>query len=287
MSTSKVVVRPLFSGCRPVFATLAWLLLSATLAQGQIIQNGSFEDGYTGWTATGRQGIATSDPNRPPTDGSRVDVLHPEDLSTNAALSQTFNTTPGQRYDLAFDFGAVGSISDQLLEVRLDGDGVLDDEVVTIAALDTNPFYVPQHVYFTANSVQTKLTFFDASYTYVFIAALLDNVRVTTVDPQAPVITAQPQRIGIAQGSDAVFSVTASGPGSLSYQWYFNDNPIGGATGASYTVSAANYTDAGNYSVVVTNGFGSIASSAATLTVVPPAILLNSSFEYRLGLLDV
>src|SRR5262249_16008290 len=42
-------------------------------------------------------------------------------------------------------------------------------------------------------------------------------------------ITTQPQSQSIALGSNATFTVAASGPPTLSYQWLFNNNPIGGA----------------------------------------------------------
>src|SRR5689334_10860532 len=92
---------------------VAALSLIAAAAQAQIITNGSFENDYTGWTASGHQGIATNDANHPATDGSKVNALNVNDQNSNATLSQTFPTTPGQRYDLAFDYGCVGPISDQ------------------------------------------------------------------------------------------------------------------------------------------------------------------------------
>src|SRR5690242_16522354 len=81
----------------------AGLLFSATDARSQIIQNGSFENDYTGWTASGNQGIVASDPNHPASNGVKVVVLNPNDQLPTAVLSQTFATTPGQRYELAFD----------------------------------------------------------------------------------------------------------------------------------------------------------------------------------------
>jgi hypothetical protein len=155
-------------------------------AHGQIIQNGSFENDYTGWTASGHQGIAQNDPNHPATDGVKVIVFNPNDQNSNALLSQTFTTTPGQRYELAFDYGCVGPISDQRLEVTLEGNGILFDDVIAIAGPDTHVFYVPQHITFVANSTSTKLTFFDASYTYVVLDSMLDNVSVNPVDANAP-----------------------------------------------------------------------------------------------------
>ena len=259
-------------------AAALFSLAGAALCPAQIIQNGSFENDYTGWTASGHQGIALNDANHPATDGVKVVVLNPNDQNGNAVLSQTFATTPGQRYELAFDYGVVGPISDQRLQVTLEGNGILFDDTILIAAPVPQPFYVPQHITFIANSASTKLTFADASYTYVVIDSMLDNVRVTAVNPGAPLISTQPQRLAVAQGSNAVFSVSASG--ASSYQWQFDGVDIAGATGSSYTVTAADFPNAGNYSVNITNANGTVTSSAATLTVLPPGILLNGSFEY-------
>jgi hypothetical protein len=48
---------------------------------------------------------------------------------------------------------------------------------------------------------------------------------------------------------------------------------LGGATGQTYTISAAVVSDAGSYTVVVTNVVGSTTSAAATLAVTPATAL--------------
>jgi hypothetical protein len=80
-----------------------------------------------------------------------------------------------------------------------------------------------------------------------------------------PVILTQPSSVSITNGNSATFSVGALG--ASSYQWYFNSNILGGATGASYTVTNAAATNAGNYFVVASNVGGNTTSSVATLTV--------------------
>ncbi|HOX56136.1 MAG TPA: immunoglobulin domain-containing protein [Candidatus Paceibacterota bacterium] len=88
-----------------------------------------------------------------------------------------------------------------------------------------------------------------------------------------PSITAQPQGQTVVAGASPTFSVTAAGTIPLSYQWRLNGAPIAGATGSSYTRSNAQPTDAGSYSVVVTNAAGTVTSDDALLIVnVPPAI---------------
>src|SRR5712692_7110267 len=135
------------------------ILLTSALSFGQILQNGSFETDYTGWTESGNQSIATNDSSHPASDGSKVDVFSPGNTLPDVVLLQNFATTPGQRYGLAFDLGTVGAIADQRMEVILDGNGNLLDQILVVAGPDAGPFYIPQHISFVANSVNTKLTF--------------------------------------------------------------------------------------------------------------------------------
>jgi sugar lactone lactonase YvrE len=86
----------------------------------------------------------------------------------------------------------------------------------------------------------------------------------------APVISVQPQSQTVNQGQNANFTVTAAGLAPLSFQWKFNGTAISGATASSYTVTNAMATNAGGYSVVVTNNSGSVTSVVALLTVVLP-----------------
>src|SRR5439155_23931673 len=79
----------------------------------------------------------------------------------------------------------------------------------------------------------------------------------------APYITAQPTNKTISIGQSATFAVTALGSVSLSYQWRFNGTNLGGSTSNSFTRSNAQLTDAGDYSVVITNYLGSVTSSVA------------------------
>ncbi|MEI6078634.1 MAG: FG-GAP-like repeat-containing protein, partial [Verrucomicrobiota bacterium] len=90
-----------------------------------------------------------------------------------------------------------------------------------------------------------------------------------TVLAYPPTITAQPTNQAVLVGGTAPFSVSASGTGPLSYQWAFNGLNIDGATSATLTLGNVQLTNAGNYSVVVTNTSGSILSSNALLTVNP------------------
>jgi hypothetical protein len=74
--------------------------------------------------------------------------------------------------------------------------------------------------------------------------------------------------------SNAAVSTTlsgqANGPVPLTYQWYFNDAPIPGATNTSFIVSDT-YANAGSYVLRATNPNGFTNSPAATLSILPAA----------------
>ena len=94
----------------------------------------------------------------------------------------------------------------------------------------------------------------------------------------APSITAQPADQTVTAGQTASFSVAASGTAPLSYQWRagFLGGDIAGATNATFTLAAAQGTNAGNFRVIISNVAGSITSAVAVLTVlVPPLITVQ------------
>jgi len=91
--------------------------------------------------------------------------------------------------------------------------------------------------------------------------------------PSAPVIVSQPQSVTTNLGRAARFAVTAIGTDPEYYQWYYEDvgGLIAGATASSYTVGSVDWTNAGDYFVIVTNQYGSATSEVAALSVfVPP-----------------
>ncbi|HZL79849.1 MAG TPA: LamG-like jellyroll fold domain-containing protein [Candidatus Limnocylindrales bacterium] len=85
--------------------------------------------------------------------------------------------------------------------------------------------------------------------------------------PVPPSITSQPTNQTVFAGQTASFSVSASGTPPLSYQWRFNTTNIVGATNTTLILPNAQLTNAGNYTVLVSNVVNSILSSNALLTV--------------------
>ena len=109
-------------------------------------------------------------------------------------------------------------------------------------------------------------------YTVVITNAfgsITSTVATLTVNA-SPFINNQPQSLSVNLGANAAFNVVAAGGTPLNYQWRFAGTNIPGATASSYTRTNAQTADAGNYTVVVTNSFGSVTSAVAVLTVNPP-----------------
>ena len=83
----------------------------------------------------------------------------------------------------------------------------------------------------------------------------------------------------------AKFNALASGPGPLAFQWLKDGAPLadgGNVSGAQTTALALRdvlHTEAGNYSVVVSNAFGSVTSTVATLTVIEPDIAVQPASQ--------
>ena len=88
----------------------------------------------------------------------------------------------------------------------------------------------------------------------------------------SPFITNQPTDLTVGEGQTAALGVSALGSTPLSYQWKKNGNDIQGATNSTLTFSPAELTNSGNYSVVISNASGNVASDEATLTVLENSV---------------
>ena len=90
---------------------------------------------------------------------------------------------------------------------------------------------------------------------------------------QGPTVNTQPASISECAGNNVTFDVTATGTGTLSYQWQLNGSDITGATGSSYMISGIAAGDAGNYTCVIIDACGFVTSNAASLTLNPPTAI--------------
>ena len=85
-----------------------------------------------------------------------------------------------------------------------------------------------------------------------------------------PAIVSEPVDQTAVEDGYANFSVSATGTKPIGYQWYLNlTNAIANATNSSLALTNIQLSDAGGYSVIVTNTAGSTNSATALLMVNP------------------
>jgi hypothetical protein len=84
-----------------------------------------------------------------------------------------------------------------------------------------------------------------------------------------PGITVQPTNITAVAGTNVIFYVGAEGTPPLSYQWQLNGTNVAlNGNSSSFIIGNVQLANAGAYSVLITNAFGSTNSTNAILTVV-------------------
>ena len=94
-----------------------------------------------------------------------------------------------------------------------------------------------------------------------------------------PTVTQNPANVSVVATREAMFTVGASGPGPLSYQWRFNGTAIPGATNSILALTGLLLSQSGSYSAVVYNDAGAVESAPATLTVLTPARILQQPLD--------
>lgn len=111
--------------------------------------------------------------------------------------------------------------------------------------------------------------------------AVTSSVAVVTVT-LAPFIVSQPTPTNLTMyvGNQVNYQVGVVGGQPLSFQWYSGASRISGATGSNYTFKVIAGTN--NYTLVVTNSFGTVTSVVATVigvVFVPPTSGFTLNFD--------
>lgn len=121
----------------------------------------------------------------------------------------------------------------------------------------------------------------DATRRNQYLSDILTFLSLPAGTNLGPAILTPPQSQFAVIGSNAIFTVVASGTPPLSYQWQFNGTNLAGATQSTYTRSAAQFSHSGNYSVIVSNAFDDVVSSNALLQVMLPPLqtLFSDNFD--------
>lgn len=102
-----------------------------------------------------------------------------------------------------------------------------------------------------------------------------ERTAIDVVVTPEPVITQQPIAVTTCEGNNVVFEVEATN-GNISYQWSYNNFNITNETDPTLLLNNVTTTNAGNYSVVITNACTSILSDVVQLSVDPSDLNFTS-----------
>jgi hypothetical protein len=241
-------------------STGAMLSVVVALPGGSLVQNGGFETGnFAFWGESGNFVDCTVSPGVPAAhSGNYGALLGP--AGALGYLSQTLPTVPGQVYLLSLWLDSPDGASPNEFLVGWNGIPVFDQTDLGNSGWTNLQFYV------TATGTNTVLEFgFQDDESFLG----LDDIQVTTQASAngPPIIATQPANQVGQTGGTASFSVLSAGRLPLAYQWRFDGTNLANATNTMLTLTNLAVSQAGLYSVVVTNVLGLATSSNATLTV--------------------
>ena len=119
--------------------------------------------------------------------------------------------------------------------------------------------------------------------TYQLIVTNSDGITLSSqaelihspTDQMPPSFTAEPTTLALAAGATATFSATTTGTAPQLYQWKRNGIDIPNATATTLTLASVTSANAGSYTLLATNDFGSATSSPAQLSVFNPPVILT------------
>lgn len=231
-----------------------------------LIQNGGFETGsFADWTFGGN------------TSGTEVAAtyVHSGTYSANlnapnaafGYLSQQVPTAANTPYLVSFWFMTFSDLAPVEFQVSWNGAILYDTTDVPEVGWTNFQFIVPA----TGSSGTLQFAFYSLEPMY------LDDVAVWSVGlGSGPEIVQNPTNEPVAAGAAASFNVVASSSSSLNYQWQFEGTNLPGATSSAFSISSAQFSNAGPYDVIVSNPYGAVTSAVADLTLPAWPISFNA-----------
>lgn len=237
------------------------------------------------YTSPNSAGTLSFEPVNNASGKATVDVFIEDGGSVNGLLARSFVV----QVNAANLPPSISAISDQMTDLNtakvinfIVGDKETAANNLSLTATSSNPMLVPAgNVSFGGSGSNRTATVTPATgqsglaqITITVSDAQNAQAQSTfnfTVRPDAlkPVISVQPKGQTVAEGSALHLSAAAVGEAPLMYQWQHNGTALSLQTNASLEITNVHATDAGAYTVEVTNSKGSVTSLPAQVVVVP------------------
>jgi len=285
MNIKKIIISRwracLKAGCLLLVAGL-YIALPAkaqtTITQNNLIPNGSFDNGGTGWYA-----YASGTYYYNQTLGSETDSILSIGWWTGANVYQNTGAALLPGIDYVMTVRATPGTTADGVSVGLDGidSGNNWTSINNTSFNFANPTTQAWQIFsvrISSNSIAPYVG--ETAGVACGEGGASDDwlwVDWVQLAPALPYFTSQPVGVTNYAGASAAFSAAAigavtnsAGPGSvITYQWYLAGNPVAHATNTAYAIPVLNATNAGIYYVVATSPYGSTQSSNVTLAVLP------------------
>ena len=201
----------------------------------------------------------------------------PPGKSSSSSNSSSSGTLAANSTSLNFGNVAAGSSSPQTLTLTNTGTATVTISQATVTGADFSVMGGMSSVSIAAGQNHALQIQFapkaagSASGSVSIISDATDSplaISLSGTGMTSLAITTQPASQSVTAGQTATFSVAATGTGTLTYQWKKSGMAISGATSASYTTPPTTSSETGTqFTVVVSDGGGSLTSNPATLTV--------------------
>ncbi|GGN11908.1 chitinase [Streptomyces fuscichromogenes] len=222
---------------------------AARAADADLVVNGGFESGLSGWTCTAGSGTTV---NSPVHSGASALQATPAG-SDNAQCAQTVTVKPGSQYTLS------GYVRGSYVYLGASGTGTTDVSTWTQSAPDWQKLTTT----FTTGASTTKVTIYTHGW-YGTGAYYADDVSLVGPGADAGQPPAAPTglKAGTVTSTGVALSWTAV-TGATSYAVYRNGAEVQTANGTSATVTGLSPATAYSFQVTAVNAAGESAKSAA------------------------